>query len=79
MKPPNPANLTEKEGSLLNLEIQVMLETGAIQMMEQSQNKILSSIILVEKKESDCRRVVNLKKLTQNISYNHFEMEFLPF
>ena len=66
-KLPNPAHLTKKEESLVDLEIQAMLRTGAIRMVEKSQNQFLSPIFLVEKKDSGYRPVINLKKLNQNI------------
>ena len=52
MRPPNPAHLTEKEESLMELEIQATLRKGAIQMVEDSQNQVLSLIFFVEKKDS---------------------------
>ena len=76
-KLPNSVHLTKKEESLIDLEIQAMLRTGAIRMVDKSQNQFLSPIFLVEKKDSGYRPVINLKKLNQNIPYIHFKMEGL--
>ena len=66
MKLTNPAYLIEKEESVLDLEIQVMLRKGVIQIVEDSQNQFLSPLFLVEKKNLGYRPVINLKKMNQN-------------
>ena len=44
-------------------------------MKDSSHDKYLSSILLVEKKDSSQRPVINLKSLNQHIAYEHFRME----
>ena len=68
-KPPNPACLTKRLESLVDLEFQATFK--------KSQNQFLSPTFLVEKKDLGYRPAINLKKLNQNIPYIHFKMKGL--
>ncbi|CAC5413118.1 unnamed protein product [Mytilus coruscus] len=59
----------------LNQEIQKLLEKGAIQPVHQEQTQFLSCMFLVPKKDGGNRPVINLKKLNDFITYEHFKME----
>ena len=61
-------NVREKS-LLVETKIQALLEKAAIKMIHSRQDKYLSSISLVEKKDSCQRPVINLKNLNQHIPY----------
>ena len=69
--------MSREKSLLVDTEIQTVLEKGAIGMIDSSQDKYLSSIFLVEKKDSSQRPVINLKSLNQHIPYEHFKIEGL--
>ena len=77
VKPPAAIQFSEKDKSLIDLEIQGMLEKGAIRIVKELHGQFLSPLFLVEKKDAGYRPVVNLKKLNRNIPYVHFKMEGL--
>ena len=77
VKPPAAIKFSEKDKSLIDLEIQGMLEKGAIPIVKELHGQFLSPLFLVEKKDAGYRPVVNLKKLNRNISYVHLKMEGL--
>ena len=51
------------------------MEKRAIKTIDSSQGKYLSSIFLVEKKDSNQRPVINLKSLNQHIPYEHLKRD----
>ena len=69
--------MCREKSLLVDTEIQTLLEKGAIKIIYPSQDKYLSSILLVEKKDSSQRPVINLKSLNQHILCEHFKMEGL--
>ena len=69
--------MCREKSLLVDTEIQTRLEKGATKIIYPSQDKYLSSILLVEKKDSSQRPVINLKSLNQHIPYEHFKMEGL--
>ena len=77
VKPPAAIQFSEKDKSLIDLEIQGMLEKGAIRIVKELHGQFLSPLFLVEKKDAGYRPVVNLKKLNRNIPYVHFKIEGL--
>ena len=77
VKPPAAIQFSEKDKSLIDLEIQAMLEKGTIQIVKELHGQFLSPLFLVEKKDAGYRQVANLKKLNRNIPYVHFKMEGL--
>ena len=69
--------MSREKSLLVDTEIQTLLEKGVIKMIDSSQDKYLSSVSLVEQKDSSQRPVINLKSLNQHILYEHFKMEGL--
>jgi len=69
--------MTRGKMSLVDKEVQSLLEKGAIKEIQSEEGKFFSSIFLVEKKDSGQRPVINLKRLNSYIPYNHFKMEGL--
>ena len=55
--------MSSEKSLLVDTEIPTLLEKGQIKMIDASQDKYLSSTILVEKKDSRQRPVINLKSL----------------
>lgn len=62
MKPPMPIHLTQKLKHLTDLEIQPMPRKGTIQIAQKSQVLFLRPLVLIVKKDSDYRPLINLKK-----------------
>ena len=52
-----------------------MLVKGAIKQVQPCKGQFLSPVFFVPKKDGGNRPVINLKKLNQNIEYQHFKME----
>jgi len=77
-RPPHPPTLKEKEKTLVDKEVQQMLEKTAIERVENSsKNQYLSSIFLFPKKDLGYRPVINLWNLNRHIPFQHFKMENL--
>ena len=75
--PEASANVQGEISVIVDTEIQTPLEKGAIKTIDSSQDKYLSSIFLVEKKDSSQRPIINLKNLNQHIPYEYFKMDGL--
>lgn len=54
-----------------------MLSKKAISFSNYESGQFISNIVIVEKKNSKYRPVINLKKLNEFIQYHHFKMETL--
>ena len=76
-KYPRQVPMSREKSLLVDTEIQTLLQKGEIKMIDSSQDKYLSSILLVEKKDSSQMPVINLKSLSQHIPYEQFKMEGL--
>ena len=64
-----------KNATLIDVEVQDMLQKGAIIEVLPCKDQFLSPVFLVPKKDGGNRPVINLKKLNQYIEYQHFKME----
>ena len=67
--------MKKEDKHLMHLEIESMLEKGAIQPTKPSKDQFVSTLFLPEKKDGGQRPIINLKKLNKNIPYIHFKME----
>ena len=74
---PPACPLKPDEMKLVDKEVEEMIQKGAIQEVSPIPGQFVSSIFIVEKKDSGYRPVINLKKLNQYIPYQHFKMESL--
>ncbi|XP_078534007.1 uncharacterized protein LOC144820300 [Lissotriton helveticus] len=63
------------EQDLIDLEVQAMLQKGAIIPSSLHPNGFLSNIFLVEKKDKGFRPVINLRSFNEWLIYRHFKME----
>ena len=72
---PHPIRMGKEDRHLMQLEIESMLEKGAIQPTKPSKDQFVSTVFLREKKDGGQRPIINLKKLNKIIPYIHFKME----
>ena len=70
--------MSDDDKELVDVEIQSMLNKGAIIKVHPVQNQFVSNIFLRPKKSGGLRPIINLKKLNQFITVDHFKMENLP-
>ena len=70
-------SLSEKENQAINLEIQEMIEKGAVEIVEPPPDnyQVVSHLFVRPKKDGGLRPIFNLKRLNENIKYQHFKME----
>ena len=76
-KIPRPIVFNNEEKVLIQKEVSDMLFKGAIKEVPHEENEYISNIFLVKKKNGKYRPVINLKKLNEYVSYNHFKQENL--
>ena len=74
-KAPNPLSYTQTELTLLEEEIQNLLEKKAIEKIAWGQQQFVSNMFLVAKKDGGQRPVINLKPLNCYVNTEHFKME----
>ena len=72
---PPQMHLSVEQQGLVSIEIQSMLEKGAIRVIHQHQREFVSQIFLVPKEDGGHQPVVNLKALNRFIVEEHFKME----
>ena len=74
---PNSPVFSRKEQSLLEKEIQAMLDKKAISELKQpgTEDDFYSNLFLVPKKDGGQRLVINLKSLNEFVKTEHFKME----
>ena len=74
---PHPPHLSTTEISLLEEEIQMLLEKQAVQKVPASTKGFYSNMFMVPKKDGGQRPVINLKHLNKFVKSEHFKMEGL--
>ena len=74
---PHPPHLPTREASLLEEEIQLLLEKQVVQEVPASTKGFYSNIFMVPKKDGGQRPVINLKHLNRFVKSEHFKMEGL--
>lgn len=72
---PENNTFSKKEIMLISLEVNKLLQLGAIEPCEPIQNQFLSSIFLHPKADGTWRFILNLKKLNKFINTTHFKLE----
>ena len=76
-KVPQTPHIGLEQAGLIQVEIENMLNKGAIQQTKHQTREFLSSIFLVGGKMEGNQPVVNLRYLNQFIPYQHFKIESL--
>ena len=74
---PHSQKMNRDQSTLVNQEIESMLQKGAIQEVPHISGEFLSNLFLVDKSDGGKRPVINLKNLNSFIPYQHFKMEGL--
>ena len=80
---PNPgqgssqSKMNPDQSTLVNQEIESMVQKGAIQKVPHVSGEFLSNLFLVDKLDGGKRPEINLKNLNLFILYQHFKMEGL--
>ena len=67
----------EEKKKLIDLEVQKMLQKGAIRRASFDPRQFISNLFIIPKKCGDLRPVINLKTLNEFVQYHHFNMEGL--
>ena len=67
----------EEEKNVIDLEVQKMLQKGAIRRASFNPRQFVSNLSIIPKKSGDLRPVINLKPLNGFVQYHHFKMEGL--
>ena len=75
--PPPALHLNPQECSLVQEEVEKLIQKGAISPVEPVQGQFISQIFVVPKKEGKFRPAVNLKALNRSTKRLHFKMEGL--
>ena len=70
-------HMSTGEKQIINLEIEELINKGAIRKTHPIQGQFISSLFLREKKDGSQRPILNLKNLNKYIPYIHFKMENL--
>ena len=69
--------LKENEVLAIDDEIGKLLLKGVIKKCFKEENDFISSVFTRDKADGTLRMILNLKKLNQHVTYNHFKMESL--
>ena len=72
---PKQINFSMQEKETISLEVENLLEKGAMEQVCPQKDQVLSNISIVKKKGGGKRPVINLKELNQYIIFLHFKME----
>ena len=75
MAAPAEMAFSMEQQSLISVEIQMLIQKGAVSLQEPHQVGFVSQLFLVPKKDGGFRPVVNLKALNKFIQEEHFKME----
>ena len=74
---PHGIGFSDEEKKLIDLEVQKMLQKGAIRRASFNPRQFVSNLFIIPKKSGDLRPVINLKPLNEFVQYHHFKMEGL--
>ncbi|KAM8971965.1 sodium-coupled neutral amino acid symporter 1-like [Pelodytes ibericus] len=73
--PPREINFSLQDRQMIDAEVRVMLEKGAICPVLDQPTAFISNIFILPKKGGGSRLVINLRNLNMFVSYHHFKME----
>ena len=66
-----------QEKETVSIEVENLLEKGAVEQVCPKKDQFLGNMSIVKKKDGGNRPVINLKELNQYIIFLHFKMERL--
>ena len=72
---PGEIPFSEEQKDIVDAEIQLLLQKGAIVPSYEEQNQFISTIFVVPKGKGKFRPVINLKNLNEFVKYEHFKQE----
>ena len=75
----NEIPFSEEEAKIVSLEVEKLLEKGAVIKVLPEKDQFVSSLFLVPKKDGSLRPVINLRKLNEFVKYQHFKQEHLSY
>jgi hypothetical protein len=76
-KLPGKIRFNSSARQLTDIEIEKLLQKGAIKWACFHSKQFLSNLFTVPKKGGELRPVINLKPLNESVKYHHFKMESL--
>ena len=76
---PFPLKFSVEESLAIDVEIQRLLNIGAIEHSIHQKGEFISNIFTRKKPNGKIRIIINLKPLNQYLTYTHFKMEHLDF
>lgn len=74
---PNEINFSTSEKIIISNEISELSKKGAIKAVDPANGELISTIIVVPKKNGKFRPVINLRYLNRFVEYQHFKQENL--
>ena len=75
LKIPQQINFSAEQKSIVNQEIEELLNKGAIEFSQWEQDQFISNIFVVPKSNGKYRPIINLKSLNSFVQYEHFKQE----
>ncbi len=75
LNPPSELKVSSSEGSIVNTEINKLLQKGVIEPCYPEAEQFISKIFLRPKKDGTFRVILNLKELNKFVVYHHFKMD----
>ena len=75
LNPPSELKVRSSEGSIVNTEINKLLQKGVIEPCYPEAEQFISKIFLRPKKDGTFRVILNLKELNKFVVYHHFKMD----
>ena len=76
-KPPPPMHFSVQEESIIQSEIDKLLKKKVIIPTQKQEGDFVSNIFLRAKKDGTFRMILNLKRLNNDLNYQHFKMDCL--
>lgn len=76
---PRPVKCSKDMFQLMDLEIERLLNVGAVVTSSHKNDEFISPIFAVPKPNGEIRLILNLKSFNQFVAYEHFKMEHLTF
>ena len=74
---PLPNLLSQVESEAVTIEIDKLMRKGVTEPCLKESNDFISKIFLRPKKDGSHRLILNLKSLSENVTYHHFKMDTL--